>query len=71
MVRCSEKKLGLRPAVGAMRDFSSLIDDLELIDFPMQGGSFTWSGGRVFSRIDRFFISGDWKEHFSRVVQLR
>lgn len=71
MVRCSEEKLGLRPAVGAMRDFSLLIDDLELIDFPMQGGSFTWSGGRVFSRIDRFLISGDWEEHFSRVVQLR
>ncbi|GMP63196.1 hypothetical protein CsSME_00024985 [Camellia sinensis var. sinensis] len=44
MVRCSEEKLGLRPAVGAMRDFSSLIDDLELIDLPMQGGAFLPSG---------------------------
>ncbi|XP_028114764.1 uncharacterized protein LOC114312680 [Camellia sinensis] len=38
MVHRSGEKLGLRPTLGVMRDFSSLIDDLELIDLSMQGG---------------------------------
>ncbi|RVX15984.1 Transposon TX1 uncharacterized 149 kDa protein [Vitis vinifera] len=29
----------------AMRRFAQVMDDLELIDLPLQGGSFTWSGG--------------------------
>ncbi|RVW94928.1 hypothetical protein CK203_034502 [Vitis vinifera] len=28
-----------------MRRFAQVMDDLELIDLPLQGGSFTWSGG--------------------------
>ena len=31
---------------GAMRSFAQTVDDLELIDLPMQGGIATWSGGR-------------------------
>ncbi|RVW74084.1 hypothetical protein CK203_052234 [Vitis vinifera] len=31
---------------GAMRNFAQTVDDLELIDLPMQGGIATWSGGR-------------------------
>ena len=31
---------------GAMRSFVQTVDDLELIDLPMQGGIATWSGGR-------------------------
>ena len=29
----------------AMRRFAQIIDDLGLVDFSLQGGSFTWSGG--------------------------
>ena len=29
----------------AMRRFAQIIDDLELVDLPLQGGLFTWSGG--------------------------
>ena len=29
----------------AMRRFAQVMDDLELIDLPLQGGSFMWSGG--------------------------
>ena len=29
----------------AMRRFSEIIEDLELRDLPLQGGSFTWRGG--------------------------
>lgn len=63
MVHCSDEKLGLGPTGGSMQDLSSLIDDLELINLPMQGGSFTWFGGHVLSRLDRFLIFGDWEEY--------
>ncbi|KAL6323207.1 hypothetical protein AAG906_029214 [Vitis piasezkii] len=29
----------------AMRRFAESVDDLELVDLPLQGGEFTWSGG--------------------------
>ena len=29
----------------SMRRFSEVVEDLELRDFPLQGGSFTWRGG--------------------------
>ena len=29
----------------SMRQFSEFIDELELIDLPLLGGNFTWSGG--------------------------
>ena len=31
---------------GAMRSFAQTVDELELLDLSMQGGVFTWSGGR-------------------------
>ena len=29
----------------AMRRFAETVDDLELVDLPLQGGEFTWNGG--------------------------
>ena len=31
--------------MGPMRRFSHVIDELELKDLPLQGGSYTWKGG--------------------------
>ena len=45
----------------AMRHFTEVIDDLGLRNMPLQGGPFTWSGGRngqAMSRIDRFLVLG-------------
>ena len=56
----------------SMRRFSEVIDDLDLRDLPLQGGSFTWSGGlnnQAMSRLDRFLVSEDWEGHFNGVVQ--
>ncbi|RVW90110.1 Transposon TX1 uncharacterized 149 kDa protein [Vitis vinifera] len=56
----------------AMRRFSEVIDDLELRDFPLQGGSFTWRGGlnnQTQSRLDRFLVSEDWEGYFSGAIQ--
>ena len=55
----------------SMRRFSEVIEDLELRDLPLQGGSFTWKGGlnnQSHFRLDRFLISNEWEGHFSGVV---
>ncbi|RVW30279.1 hypothetical protein CK203_098824 [Vitis vinifera] len=58
----------------AMRRFAQVMDDLELIDLPLQGGSFTWSGGlhnKAWARLDRFMVSPSWLDQFSNVTQKR
>ena len=48
---------------GSMRRFSQVIDDLELRDFPVQGGQYTWKGGLNncrMARLDRFLVSEEW-----------
>ncbi|RVW66283.1 hypothetical protein CK203_066250 [Vitis vinifera] len=52
---------------GAMRNFAQTVDDLELIDLPMQGGIATWSGGRnnqSWARLDRFLVTQQWLDMF-------
>ncbi|RVW46812.1 hypothetical protein CK203_075677 [Vitis vinifera] len=54
----------------SMRKFLEIIEDLELRDLPLHGGSFTWKGGlNNHSRIDWFLVSNEWEEHFSGAVQ--
>eukprot|EP00261_Vitis_vinifera_P033865 XP_019075108.1 PREDICTED: uncharacterized protein LOC109122518 [Vitis vinifera] len=58
----------------AMRRFAQVVDELELIDLPLQGGMLTWSGGRnnqAWARLDRFLVTQGWLEHFNEVVQCR
>ncbi|KAF5932632.1 hypothetical protein HYC85_028803 [Camellia sinensis] len=43
---------------GVMQNFSDLVDELHLVDLPLQGGGYTWSRGQVSSRIDRFLMVG-------------
>ena len=55
-----------------MELFSEFIEDLNLSDLPLEGGSYTWSKGSVWpsmSRIDRVLVSQDWEEHYSDVTQ--
>lgn len=56
-----------------MRSFSDLIQDLELIDLPLQSAHYTWYRGEdstQAARIDRFLISTDWSDNFGAVNQL-
>ena len=57
-----------------MRSFAQTVDELELLDLPMQGGVFTWSGGRnnqSWARLDRFLVTQQWLDMFSGVAQYR
>ena len=56
----------------SMRRFSQVTDELELKDFPMQGGFFTWRGGPNngrMARLDRFLITEEWDCQFGKVIQ--
>ena len=52
---------------GAMRRFAQVVDDLVLIDLPLQGGVFSWSRGRsnqTWARLDRFLVTQCWLDNF-------
>ncbi|KAG5580158.1 hypothetical protein H5410_050785 [Solanum commersonii] len=62
-------KLGIN---GAMSEFSKCIEEMELVDPPLFGGSYTWRRGenhRSASRIDRFLYSSLWEEQFTLIKQ--
>ena len=55
-----------------MRRFAEIVNEMGLRDLPLQGGPYTWSGGRngrSMSRLDRFLVSSDWECQYSKVVQ--
>ena len=57
-----------------MRSFAQTVDDLDLIDLPMQGGIATWNGGKnnqSWARLDRFLVTQQWLDMFSGVAQCR
>ena len=46
--------------IASMRRFSEVVEDLELRDFPLKGGPFTWRGdlnNQSQSRLDRFLVT--------------
>ena len=56
----------------SMRRFLEVLEDLELKDFPLMGGPFTWRGGlnnQVQSRLDRFLVTDNWDNLCNGVVQ--
>lgn len=57
---------------GAMSEFSNFIEELELVDPPLFGGSFTWRRGEEFgcaSRIDRILHCGERGEILPQIKQ--
>ena len=55
-----------------MENFFEFIEELSLIDLPLEGGSYTWlssSDQPSISRIDRVLVSHDWEDHYPDVTQ--
>uniref|UniRef100_A0A2N9GX79 Reverse transcriptase domain-containing protein n=1 Tax=Fagus sylvatica TaxID=28930 RepID=A0A2N9GX79_FAGSY len=72
VVRFPSEKLRAGRHTRAMQDFSDFIFELGLVDFPLLEGQFTWSNNQdppSKSRIDRFLVSTDWEEQFSKLTQ--
>lgn len=56
-----------------MNSFSAIIQDLDIIDLPLQEAFYTWSRGEISlqaSRIDRFLVSNAWSDSFGAMKQL-
>ena len=67
VIRFPSERLGCTGFLSAMLDFSQFIEDLSLIDLPLEGEQFTSFSGTdnpSMSTIDRALVSTDWEEHF-------
>ena len=71
MVRFPRERMGAEFITPAMRGFPDFIFEHGLMDFPLEGGAFTWSNSLSRSWIDRFMVSLTMKEQFSVMTQRR
>lgn len=71
-IRCREEKVGSHIDAGSMSDFSTFINDLQLIDLQMGGRNYTWymRNGEAMSRLDRFLLSQEMLNALESCVQL-
>jgi len=72
VVRFPSEKKNCNKITKAMEDFSDFIEDMELVDPPLIGGSFTWRKGDrhvTAARLDRFLFSEEWEISFKKIKQ--
>lgn len=53
-----------------MVEFLDFVEDMELIDLHLEGGSYTWFKGDnhvIASRIERILVSKEWNDLFSNM----
>ncbi|EOX97175.1 Uncharacterized protein TCM_006266 [Theobroma cacao] len=68
---------GLMNSVGVpceMDQFKNFVEEMGLMDLPMQGGRFTYRNFReeeAFSRLDRFLVSGELVDKVGQIIQKR
>ena len=72
VVRLPSERRNCLNLFSTMKHFSEVIDELQLRDLPLTGGSYTWCGGlnnKSAYRLDRFLVLEDWECHFSNLSQ--
>ena len=72
MIRYPEERRRGGELSASMRRFTEVVEDLELRDYPLQGGLFTWRGGlnnQSQSRLDRFLVTDEWDRMFNGAKQ--
>ncbi|XVF29009.1 hypothetical protein REPUB_Repub15cG0083100 [Reevesia pubescens] len=72
VIRFSEEKIGAGDNFSAMGHFNDFIEDLELVDLPLEGGKFTWFSNQdapTFCRLDRFLVSSTLLDKWGHVAQ--
>ena len=52
----------------AMLEFSDFISDKGLMDFPLEGGTFTWSNNGYWSKLDWFIVSPQWEVKYPNLL---
>lgn len=72
VVRFPSEKKNCNRITKSMENFSDFIEDMELVDPPLIGGSFTWRKGDrhvTAARLDRFLFSEEWEISFKKIKQ--
>ena len=67
VVRRVTKKFNSPTVTRSMREFDSLIGELDLVDPNLNNARFTWSNFRqspICCRLDRFFLSNEWADGY-------
>ncbi|KAG5599859.1 hypothetical protein H5410_031229 [Solanum commersonii] len=72
VIRFPSKKKNCTTTTKAMEDFSDFIEDMELEDPPLTGGTFTWRKADkhdIAARLDRFLFSEEWEISSKKIKQ--
>nr|XP_025675981.1 uncharacterized protein LOC112776161 [Arachis hypogaea] len=62
-----EERKGQDRLTTSAEDFKDWIQDMQLLDLPLNNRKFTWFRGRSCSCIDRVLLSVEWIEEFSKI----
>ncbi|KAF5192579.1 hypothetical protein FRX31_017835 [Thalictrum thalictroides] len=47
-----------------------MVENLNLVDYPLHGAKFTWTNGGSLNQIDRFLATADWDNVFPQAKEL-
>jgi hypothetical protein len=54
------EKIGVKFQARVSKELFGLIEDIELMELPLQGRKFTWNNAVSAAKLDRFLFTIDW-----------